>query len=193
MIPAISALVKRLMYPGLLDDARTLDRPPMRGIRSNVVFWNHEQHEVEDSDLADRLDEATKASRQNIFEARMVVKIVRYLAQQGYGTDKQVVLTPYLGQLRLLQDHLMTEHDPILNDMDSSDLMKAGLMSHVSERSGKKSLRISTIGKSQVTHFSTVTSTYRSTDPVNVLFKLRFASKTNNSSQITSRGKKVKL
>jgi hypothetical protein len=33
----------------------------------------------------------------------MILKIVRYMAQQGYGTAQQVVLTPYLGQLNLLR------------------------------------------------------------------------------------------
>ena len=59
----------------------------------------------------------------------MVWKIVRYLAQQGYGTDNLVVLTPYLGQLRELKIALQKDMDPILNDLDSFDLVRAGLMS----------------------------------------------------------------
>jgi hypothetical protein len=59
----------------------------------------------------------------------MVLKIVRYLGQQGYGTDKLVILTPYLGQLRALQQALRDTNDPLLSDLDSADLVRAGLVS----------------------------------------------------------------
>ena len=77
----------------------------------------------------------------------MILKIVRYVAQQGYGTAKQVVLTPYLGQLNLLRQELAKDHDPVLNDLDSFDLIKAGLMSPSSAAQNKKPIKISTIGK----------------------------------------------
>ena len=146
MRPEISDLVKRLMYPSLLDDAKTLNRPHLRGFQSDVVFFNHNYPEVQANNLADRRDEGSKVSRQNIFEAEMVLKTVRYLAQQGYGTDKQVVLTPYLGQLGLLLKHLKADLDPVLNDLDSFDLVSAGLMPPASAHVAKRPLRISTIG-----------------------------------------------
>lgn len=77
----------------------------------------------------------------------MILKTVRYLAQQGYGTDKQVVLTPYLAQLRLLHDYVKADHDPVLNDLDSFDLARAGLLPP-GINSKKRPLRISTIGTS---------------------------------------------
>ena len=148
MRPEISALVRQLMYPALLDDTKTLKRPPMRGFESNVVFYNHQHPEVQNNNLADRRDENSKVSRQNLFEAEMVLKTVRYLAQQGYGTDKQVVLTPYLGQLGLLLKYLKEDHDPVLNDLDSFDLIRAGLLPQTGPGVGKRRLRISTIGES---------------------------------------------
>ncbi|KAI4198852.1 MAG: hypothetical protein LQ350_005001 [Teloschistes chrysophthalmus] len=148
MRPEISNLVKRLMYPNLQDDAKTLNRPHLRGFQSPVVFFNHKYPEVQANNLADRRDNGSKVSRENIFEAEMVLKTVRYLAQQGYGTDKQVVLTPYLGQLRLLLDHLRADIDPVLNDLDSFDLVRAGLMPPASADVAKRPLRISTIGTS---------------------------------------------
>ena len=144
----ISTLVKRLMYPNLQDDAKTLNRPHLRGFQSDVVLFNHNYPEVQTDNLADRRDEGSKVSRQNIFEAEVVLKTVRYLAQQGYGTDKQVVLTPYLGQLGLLLKYLKEDHDPVLNDLDSFDLVRAGLLSSASADMAKKRLRISTIGMS---------------------------------------------
>lgn len=76
----------------------------------------------------------------------MVIKILRYLGQQGYGTDELVILTPYLGQLRLLQEHLKKDNDPILNDLDYFDMVRAGLMTSASAKQGKKPIRLATIG-----------------------------------------------
>ena len=77
----------------------------------------------------------------------MVLKIVKYLGQQGYGSDKIVVLTPYLGQLRELQKGLRETNDPVLNDLDSYDLVRAGLVSESSAKMTKKPIRLATIGK----------------------------------------------
>src|SRR5882724_7956550 len=81
----------------------------------------------------------------------MVLKIVRYLAQQGYGTDKIVILTPYLGQLRLLQESLKKDNDPVLNDLDSYDLVRAGLISSSTVKLDKKPIRLATIGSIPLT------------------------------------------
>lgn len=147
MCPEISSLVRHLTYPELLDDKKTLKRPPPRGLQGRVIFFNHDHPEVDVAQIADRRDEGAKASKRNMFEVEMVLKLVRYLAQQGYGTDKLVVLTPYLGQLHLLRDQLSKENDPILNDLDSFDLVRAGLLSRASAQLAKRPIRISTIGK----------------------------------------------
>ena len=147
MRPEISALVRRLMYPNLEDNETTLSRPDIRGLQSNVIFIDHSELEVSDGQLKDRQDGGTKVSRQNPHEVKMVLKIVRYLAQQGYGTDKQVVLTPYLGQLRLLVENLKADHDPVLSDLDSHDLVKAGLLAPASANFTKRQLRVSTVGE----------------------------------------------
>jgi hypothetical protein len=146
MRPEISALVKRLMYPGLEDSDGTLQRPDIYGVQSNVIFINHNHPEVSDARIKDRQEGNSNASRQNEHEAEMILKIVKYLAQQGYGSDKQVVLTPYLGQLKLIMDKLKTDHDPVLGDLDSHDLVKAGLLTAASASHSKKQLKISTIG-----------------------------------------------
>jgi hypothetical protein len=74
------------------------------------------------------------------------LKMVRYLAQQGYGTEKIVILTPYLGQLHKLQEALREDNDPILNDLDSYDLVRAGLLPAASANINKKPIRLATIG-----------------------------------------------
>lgn len=77
----------------------------------------------------------------------MVLKLVRYLGQQGYQTKDMVVLTPYLGQLRLLKQILSNENDPVLNDLDSAELIRAGLSTAAHAKVNKSQIRLSTIGE----------------------------------------------
>ena len=146
MRPEISALIRELTYPDLVDAPSTKSRPDIRGLHDNIVFINHDKLEDEDARLADRRDLGSKTSKRNTHEAEMVLRIVRYLAQNGYGSEKLVVLTPYLGQLYNLQDVLKSENDPVLNDLDSFDLVKAGLMPAAAANIAKKPLRLATIG-----------------------------------------------
>lgn len=147
MHPDISVLVKELTYSDLEDGPNTKTREPIRGLEDRVIFVNHSHPEEQTEKIADRRDQSIKSSRENIFEAEMVLKTVRYLAQQGYGTKNMVILTPYLGQLRLVRDILLDEVDPWLSDLDSHDLIQAGQLTQAAASVGKSSLRISTIGK----------------------------------------------
>ncbi|KAJ5771640.1 P-loop containing nucleoside triphosphate hydrolase protein [Penicillium odoratum] len=149
MCPAISSLVRSLTYPLLEDDEKTKTRPEPRGLSDRVIFFNHQNLEESFSQVSDRRDEGAKQSKQNVFEAEIVLKIVKYLGQQGYGTDKLVVLTPYLGQLSLLRQILSKQNDPVLNDLDSHDLLQAGLLSHASANHSKRMIKLSTIDNYQ--------------------------------------------
>lgn len=97
--------------------------------------------------IADRRDPGSKASKQNTFEADMVLKTVKYLSQQGYSSEDIVVLTPYMGQLSLLRQKLSENNDPYLNDLDTHELVRAGLMTQAAAKTTKGKLRLSTIGK----------------------------------------------
>lgn len=147
MHPDISFLVRELTYPDLEDDPKTSTRESIRGLGDRVIFVNHNHPELHNEKIADRRDQGSKSSKENDFEARMVLKTVRFLAQQGYGTKNMVVLTPYLGQLRLVRDMLMDDVHPLLSDLDSYDLIQAGLMTKAAAKVDKSPLRISTIGK----------------------------------------------
>ena len=149
MRPEISALVRSLTYPELVDATNTKNRPPMRGFQSNVVFVSHTIAENEVTHAFDPREGGSTSTKNNQFEAEMTLKCVRYLAQQGYRSDQVVVLTPYLGQLRLLFDVLSSENDPVLNDMDAYDLVRAGLMPAASARLQRRRLRISTVDNYQ--------------------------------------------
>lgn len=149
MRPEISSLVRALTYPDLEDAEKTQGRPDLRGFQSNVVFVSHSRPELNAVKIADRRDGDAKSSKENLYEAEMVLKCVRYLGQQGYGSEDIVVLTPYLGQLYLLVNTLAKENDPILNDLDSHELIQAGLITPASAKISKRKLRISTIDNYQ--------------------------------------------
>jgi superfamily I DNA and/or RNA helicase len=147
MRPEISSLIRNLTYPELVDAPKTQNRPDLLGVRDNLVFIHHEHLEDEHLKLSDRRDMASTTSKQNTYEVEMVLKIVRYLGQQGYGTDKLVILTPYLGQLHKLRGALKEDNDPILNDLDSHELVKAGLVDPADAKLAKKPIRLATVGK----------------------------------------------
>jgi superfamily I DNA and/or RNA helicase len=145
MRPEISAFIRALTYPELVDHPNTLNRPDIRGVQSNVVFVDHSRPEDVETRITDRGDVEATSSKQNTYEVEMVVKIVRYLKQQGYKSENMVVLTPYLGQLCKLRDTL--KNDAVLNDLDANDLQKAGLLAPVATQASQQGIRLATIGK----------------------------------------------
>ncbi|KAH7122786.1 P-loop containing nucleoside triphosphate hydrolase protein [Dendryphion nanum] len=149
MRPEISTLVRKLTYPELEDAPKTRNRPSLRGFQNTVMFVSHNHPELNSQRIADRQDENAKSSRENKYEVEMVLKCVRYLGQQGYRTDQIVVLTPYLGQLFILRDMLSKDNDPILNDLDSWDLIRAGLLTPAASNISKHPIKISTIDNYQ--------------------------------------------
>ncbi|KAG1804061.1 P-loop containing nucleoside triphosphate hydrolase protein [Suillus subaureus] len=149
MRPEISALVHELTYPELTDAASTRGRADIRGIQDNIIFVNHAHPEDNEGRISDRSDLGSTTSKQNSYEAGMVLKIVRYLAQQGYGTDNIVILMPYLGQLSKLREYLKADNDPVLNDLDSYDLVRAGLLSPDAAKASKRKIRLATIDNYQ--------------------------------------------
>ncbi|KAG7098433.1 hypothetical protein E1B28_000385 [Marasmius oreades] len=149
MRPEISSLVRELSYPHLIDASDTQNRPSLRGLQDVIIFLNHSHPEDDLADVAERRDMNATSSKQNIFEVNMVLKTLKYLAQQGYGTDKITILTPYLGQLQRLRKELMADNDPVLNDLDSYDLVQAGLTTPANAQVGKKSIRLATVDNYQ--------------------------------------------
>ena len=153
MRPEIARLVRDLTYPDLEDAPRTLGRDDIKGLQDNVVFINHSYPELTFNEIADRKDMNATSSKKNIYEVHMILQCVKYLAQQGYGTEELVILTPYLAQLQELRKELMSHVDPVLSDLDSFELVRAGLMTPASAKLTKKQIRLATIGKSlSITH-----------------------------------------
>ena len=156
MRPEISAFVRELTYPELIDAPSTYHRSDIRGVQSNIIFVDHTHPEDDDSLIGDRADGGANASKQNTYEVQMVLKIVHYLGQQGYKSEDIVVLTPYLGQLHYLRNALKGDNDLILNDLDSLDLARAGLSpsapSDLTTKTGR--IRLATIGEQHASEYN---------------------------------------
>ncbi|KAK5630234.1 hypothetical protein RRF57_005949 [Xylaria bambusicola] len=129
MRPELSRFVRELTYPNLVDASRTKNRPNIKGLQDNIIFLNHTCHEEQMHNVRDWKDGASPSTKRNAYEIHMAIKCLRYLSQQDISTptEKIVILTPYLGQLHLLRDELSKYNDPVLNDLDSHDLIRAGL------------------------------------------------------------------
>ncbi|PTB51882.1 hypothetical protein M431DRAFT_498162 [Trichoderma harzianum CBS 226.95] len=147
--PDISQFARLLAYPELKDVPKTHHYKPIRGLQKRVVFVHHEHPEEQLNNVSDRRDPTSKASKKNAFEAEMVLKTVKYLSQQGYKSEDMVVLTPYMGQLSLLRQTLSEINDPYLNELDTHDLVRAGLMTQAASKAAKAKLRLSTVDNYQ--------------------------------------------
>ncbi|KIJ08243.1 hypothetical protein PAXINDRAFT_89146 [Paxillus involutus ATCC 200175] len=167
MRPEISAFIRALTYPELVDHPNTLNRPDIRGVQSNVVFVDHSRPEDVETRITDRGDAEATSSKQNTYEVEMVVKIVRYLKQQGYKSENIVVLTPYLGQLCKLRDTL--KNDAVLNDLDANDLQKAGLLAPVATQASQQGIRLATIDNYQGEESDIVIASLTRSNPNNAI------------------------
>lgn len=115
MRPEIAEPVKCLSYPSLQNGPGTEGRAPLLGIDPSYSThgsafllahqWPEEQERRSAAAAAEPSASAT-ASIVNEQEARLVVAVVQWLLKQGYSLADIAVLTPYLGQKRLLC-HLM--------------------------------------------------------------------------------------
>jgi hypothetical protein len=148
MRPEISAAIRELTYPELVDAPKTHNRPHIRGLRSSVVFVTHEHNETETSDMQEQF------SHTNQFEVRMCVQVLIYLLQQGYRTDDIVVLTPYLGQLLEIRRAISTQLQGItasLGEQDAADLDRQDTVEHVDTAlsTSQQSIRVSTVDNFQ--------------------------------------------
>ena len=151
MRPEISALVRHLTYPDLTDGPSTQSRPPIRGLQNTVIFIDHKHPEDDDSGLSDPKHLGTTTSKRNKFEVKMIVKIVKYLKQQGYNSGEITVLTPYLGQLVSLREALKTTDKVTFGERDI-DLFEAAGLAHLLQMLDlvgpkEQALKVSTIGE----------------------------------------------
>ncbi|KAJ3056646.1 hypothetical protein HK097_005320 [Rhizophlyctis rosea] len=119
MRPGIADLVRVPLYPSLKDGDNTEEYPDVDGLSANVFFFRHENPEDGAS------NPFANTSHSNDFEARMVVELVKYLIRNGYKGSDIAILTPYLGQLLVLRDHLRKSFTVVLDERDAEDVALA--------------------------------------------------------------------
>ncbi|GJP50064.1 hypothetical protein CLOM_g9208 [Closterium sp. NIES-68] len=100
MRPEIADLIRSTIYPDLRDHPFVEGYPDVRGMASNLHFWDHESPESGGDDLSEG------KSKSNVGEAALVVGLATYLLQQGYAGGEITILTPYVGQLLKLRQAL---------------------------------------------------------------------------------------
>ena len=140
MRPEISAPVRLLTYPNLRDHHRTHNRDPLVGVGSSTACTGPQLAHTkisaflvahcwtERADTGAGVTALDSKSRVNVLEAAMVVKVLRYMLQQGYGGGEVVVLTPYLGQLRVLREYMRLDGiQDLADERDEEDLERHGL------------------------------------------------------------------
>lgn len=71
------------------DHDAVLNYKNVRGIRGNLVYFNHHHLETENIGLK---------SKKNEFEANMIVHLTNYFIQQNYKPDQITILAMYVGQ-----------------------------------------------------------------------------------------------
>ncbi len=124
MHPSISALIRTPLYPALKDGPNVPGYPPVPGMAQRL-FWMQHQHLEHGASESDRAD-PTSTSRTNAFEVEMTAALVSHLFKQGVYSDGDIaVLTPYLGQMMLLQRRFSSMYEITLNDRDLADLEAA--------------------------------------------------------------------
>jgi hypothetical protein len=156
MHPDISRLIRHT-YPLLKDHASVDSRPALKGVAGRVVFMDHTQPELAESQRAAGKWRAKAAgaehqSKVNMHEVGLSVATVKFLLQQGYDPGQMVVLTPYLGQLLELQRELSKTVEVVLADMDMQELRKAALPAALED------LKAAATGKTSSTSTSTSSS-----------------------------------
>lgn len=122
MRPTISSLIRMQTYPDLIDHESVTLFPDVQGVKSNVLFLDHQHFE----DKAEESDgDVPSASKSNHFEVDMCLSITKYLLQQGYRPGKIAILTPYLGQLQQIVRRVKDEIEhatAFLSEQDYRDL-----------------------------------------------------------------------
>ncbi|KAI7220673.1 hypothetical protein KC333_g2243 [Hortaea werneckii] len=118
MHPSISQLVQETLYPDLQNAETVNSIPDVVGMRRRLSWMHHEQ-------LEDRAGDGLSTSHTNSYEVEMTAALVKHLVHQGvYKSDEIAVITPYLGQLRLLRRKLASSFEIVLNERDDDELLK---------------------------------------------------------------------
>ena len=100
MRPEIAQLVCPHVYEKLLNHESVEKYPDIQGIAKNLFFVCHTEPEIRNPN---------SLSYQNEFEAKYIVGLCAHLLRQGYSPSQITILTPYVGQLRILRNTMAKE------------------------------------------------------------------------------------
>ncbi|KAI7227109.1 hypothetical protein KC330_g8546 [Hortaea werneckii] len=118
MHPSISQLVQETLYPNLQNAESVNSIPDVVGMRRRLFWMHHEQ-------IEDHAGDGLNTSHTNSYEVEMTAALVKHLVHQGvYKSEEIAVITPYLGQLRLLRRKLASSFEIVLNERDDEELLK---------------------------------------------------------------------
>lgn len=112
MRSCIADCVRNTLYPKLIDHESTVLYPPVRGAAKDIFFFHHEQPEGFGDD--------NQQSKKNQFEAEFCSALTEHFLKNGYSSI--AVLTPYLGQMKLLHRLLGSKFSVALDDRDIEEL-----------------------------------------------------------------------
>lgn len=122
MHPSIAELVRRTLYPKLKDPAQVKDYPNIDGMRDRLFWLDHQHYE----DAVQSTE--SPFSKTNSYEIDMVEALVSYLIKQGTFKHEDIaVLTPYLGQLRLIRNQLRSSFEIVVGERDIDGLENEGM------------------------------------------------------------------
>lgn len=115
MHPSIAELVRRPLYPSLIDASP--EYPEVPGMKKRLYWFDHNNREVSHE------DGSVATSQTNDFEVDMTLALVSHLVKQGtYHAEDIAVLTPYLGQLRKLRNRMSNTFEVVLGERDAAEL-----------------------------------------------------------------------
>ncbi|CAH1761849.1 12644_t:CDS:10 [Entrophospora sp. SA101] len=113
----ISDLIRRALYPNLVDHVDTKKYENVRGVQRNVYFLDHRHQEDVD------LNEHAIRSHSNKYEVEMIVEMVKYFVRNGYTSEGDIaVLTPYLAQMIKIRDALKKKFVVLLDERDEKEI-----------------------------------------------------------------------
>lgn len=97
MRPEISSLLTPTIYKTLKDHSSVLNYENVRGFKHNIYFLDHTHPESQTE---------FSTSHMNEFEAKMIVRLFRYLVFQGYSRTQITILSTYNDQVKLIRDNM---------------------------------------------------------------------------------------
>ncbi|GAB1204252.1 hypothetical protein APSETT445_002902 [Aspergillus pseudonomiae] len=145
MHPSIASLVRQTLYPDLCDHPKTSSYDEVAGLKRRLFWLDHRN--IEDPDDP----EDPMRSKTNTWEADVVIALVQHLCkQERYSPGEIAILTPYIGQLRLLRNRLEGIVDLIIAEQDLVDLDDSEADMHTSDSTSLTSPNRRTVEKARL-------------------------------------------